>query len=444
MATNTVKMRIQSKYDTYENWIANDPVLLKGEIAIASFSVDDEHGVSQVLPTVLIKVGDGTKNYSQLPWVSATAADVYDWAKAETKPTYNYTEIQGTPSIGNGTVTIKKNGTTVGSFNLNDGTAKEINIEVDESDTNTTYTFATGDAAGEIKVTPSEGEPTSVKVNGWDTKQNVLENGDVTKALLAADVQTSLGKADTALQAGALADYSTTAAMNSAIEGAVTEHNSSDTAHADIRALITDLSQDLENLGNVLTLGGAGPVESRPASGEKGEVYLATDTGKEYVYDGTAWVEFGAADHITKAQADGYYDAKGTAQGLVNALAATYAGAANKTPTSIKQINGKIEVTYADINIGINQVNGLQDALDGKEAAGTAASLIAGLDVADAAVEGQYVSSVQETDGKIAVTRKALPVVNAGKLMFGGTEVFNANQSTDVNITIIDCGDSSN
>lgn len=441
MATNTVKLKIQSKYDTYENWVANNPVLLKGEIAIASFTAQDESGVSQVLPTLLIKVGDGTNNYNALPWVSATAADVYDWAKAETKPSYNYSEIQGTPSIGNGTVTIKKNGVAVGSFNLNDGSAKEIDITVDESDTNTTYTFATGEAAGKIKVTPSEGESYEVAVAGWDGKQDKLTAGSVSKELLAADVQSSLDKADSALQADALADYAT----DSDVSNAINTHNSDETAHSDIRQLITNLQNNLSNLGNVLSLKGVGTFEDRPEAGTKqGEVYIATDTNKEYIWNGTAWEEFGAGDHLTKAQADGYYDAKGAAQALVNTLNGTFAGAASKTPTSITQTNGKVTVVYEDIAIGMSQVTGLSEALEGKENAGTAQGLINALNVEDAAVDNQYVSAVSESKGKISVTRKAFPTPNDGKLMFGGVEIFSANSAEDVNITIIDCGDSTN
>ena len=40
-----------------------------------------------------MKVGDGVHTFSQLNWFQAVAADVYDWAKASTKPTYNSTEI---------------------------------------------------------------------------------------------------------------------------------------------------------------------------------------------------------------------------------------------------------------------------------------------------------------------------------------------------------------
>ena len=63
----------------------------------------------------------------------------------------------------------------------------------------------------------------------------------------------------------------------------------------------------------------------------------------------------------------------------------------------------------------VQKVNLIQGELDGLN--GGAGSIttqitnaLAGLDVEDAAVEGQYVSSVAEVDGKVVVTRAALPV----------------------------------
>lgn len=95
-----LKTRIALKYDTYANWQSNNPVLLAGEIAIATIpsgtSVPTKSGREmQDLPNVVMKVGNGSANYNDLPFVSALAADVYDWAKAAVKPTYAASEIQG-------------------------------------------------------------------------------------------------------------------------------------------------------------------------------------------------------------------------------------------------------------------------------------------------------------------------------------------------------------
>ena len=95
MAEKNLNVRISLKYDTYANWIANNPVLKVGEMALCTVPTEDIHGVSTELPAVLAKVGDGVSTYSTLPFLSAKAADVYSWAKAANKPTYSASEITG-------------------------------------------------------------------------------------------------------------------------------------------------------------------------------------------------------------------------------------------------------------------------------------------------------------------------------------------------------------
>lgn len=93
MAEKTLVTRVQQKYDTYENWTTKNPVLKKGELAICTIQTNtgDIHNA----PSLMVKVGDGTSNYNSLKFVSGLAADVYAWAKAATKPTYNADEISG-------------------------------------------------------------------------------------------------------------------------------------------------------------------------------------------------------------------------------------------------------------------------------------------------------------------------------------------------------------
>lgn len=87
-----------------------------------------------------------------------------------------------------------------------------------------------------------------------------------------------------------------------------------------------------------------------------------------------------------------------------------------------------LKTTVGNANSGLVQkVNALQSELDGLS--GGAGSIttqienaIGTLDVADAAVAGQYVSSISETDGKINVTRAALPDY---------TEVYDAKGAAD-------------
>lgn len=111
-----LKTKIALKQNTYEYWIngeGKDYIPLYGEVCFCEIpspnAENPNNGSSEATnpPTVLFKVGTakrdengdwvtGTaKKFSELKWVSALAADVYDWAKAATKPTYAAAEITG-------------------------------------------------------------------------------------------------------------------------------------------------------------------------------------------------------------------------------------------------------------------------------------------------------------------------------------------------------------
>jgi hypothetical protein len=78
MATEQIlNARIQLKYDTLANWNASTFKLKKGEIALVEVPVVE----GTTLQPVMFKVGVGDKEFSELDWVSAKAADVYSWAK---------------------------------------------------------------------------------------------------------------------------------------------------------------------------------------------------------------------------------------------------------------------------------------------------------------------------------------------------------------------------
>ena len=78
MADHTLNTRIKLKYDTYANWVSNNPKLLSGEVAIAYVETEHDTAVTnfQNIPNVVLKVGDGEHYYNDLKFVSALAADV--------------------------------------------------------------------------------------------------------------------------------------------------------------------------------------------------------------------------------------------------------------------------------------------------------------------------------------------------------------------------------
>lgn len=99
MANTAFNTRIKLKYDTLANWTTNKAkVLLQGEVGLC-YVPAVTNGTTTTAPTVLFKVGDGTTTWENLPWGSGLAADVYDWAKAAAKPSYDYSEIKNTPTM---------------------------------------------------------------------------------------------------------------------------------------------------------------------------------------------------------------------------------------------------------------------------------------------------------------------------------------------------------
>lgn len=105
MADHVLETKIQLRYGTYSQWMNSDVILMQGEAAICAFP---NNRVIETLsnsrpentpPAIGIKIGDGTHYFSELPWVQAIAADVYNWAKASYKPSYSAQEIEGLQSF---------------------------------------------------------------------------------------------------------------------------------------------------------------------------------------------------------------------------------------------------------------------------------------------------------------------------------------------------------
>lgn len=134
----------------------------------------------------------------------------------------------------------------------------------------------------------------------------------------------------------------------------------------------------------------------------KGDV--VTYNAKEYVYDGTTWRELGD---------ESSFAVKG----------------------SIKNAD-----IAADAAIEQSKIAGLTGALAAKATPADITTAIGNLDVADAAVSGQLVSAVVETDGKIAVSRRALvaddiPEIAQSKVTGLGTALAGKQDTVTFNTT---------
>ena len=93
MATKILQTRVQLKYDTLANWLNSTFIPLSGEVCIATVPTGTTTSGVVKPPATLAKIGDGTNKFSDLPWLQAVSSDIYEWAKAAEKPTYNASEI---------------------------------------------------------------------------------------------------------------------------------------------------------------------------------------------------------------------------------------------------------------------------------------------------------------------------------------------------------------
>lgn len=217
----TLNTRIQLKYDTYENFTTNNPVLKAGEVAIAT--VPTGGSLQQVTPpAVVIKVGDGTSEYNDLPFASALAADVYAWAKKSSLAVSDVPNITTAKVTDFATATDARIDTKINAIDATvNATAGQFITGITQTDGKITavtsatipaapeYTIVAGSTAGTITL-EKNGEPvagaTNIKVNGWDAlvaevdEKYVKPASGIPATDLASAVQSNLTAASTAVQ----------------------------------------------------------------------------------------------------------------------------------------------------------------------------------------------------------------------------------------------------
>lgn len=513
MATKTLNTRIKLKYDTLANWTSANPVLLAGEVAVVS--VPTGGSLQQVTPPAIVfKVGDGTTKFNTLPYASGLAADVYAWAKAATKPSYTAGEV-GADAAGTAADLIGGLDVTdsaVGGQYVSAVSQVDGKIQVTRASLPTVnipeYTLQAGDEEGTIELLKDGAVVgTAIEVTGWTelvaevAAKYVKPAGGIPKTDLASDVQTSLGKADTAVQSGDLgalatkdtiveADITGTISTSkisglgalatantvtqSQVEGlSAALAGKADTTTVDgINGRLTTAEGEIDTLqGQIGGLTGAmhfkGVLEELPgdlSSYNSGDVivvgqveYVCVDNEGE-----KSWYELGdEGSYLTKTEASSTYvpqtrtvngkaltanislaagdvgaDPAGTAAGLIAALdmAAVSVGA-GETISSISQADGVVAVSKQSIQIAQSQVSGLSTALDGKQDA---------LTFSDSAVSNQYVTSVVNNDGTVTTTKKQIayseisgtPAIPAAKTFAAGTGLSVTDQSNKVTYNI--------
>ena len=147
--------RIILKNDTLAAFNDSTFIPKKGEMLLASIDAVQHNG--QVVPTYLIKVGDGEHKFSELTYAAAQAADVYAWAKAASvslNPTSEKLEFKDAAGIPiAGTAVDLSHFASDDALAALDAEVEGLSNRIDAIDTDTKYVFSIVNNNLQIQVT---------------------------------------------------------------------------------------------------------------------------------------------------------------------------------------------------------------------------------------------------------------------------------------------------
>lgn len=89
--TKTIAVQYKLRGDTLANLEAKNAIYAVNEPIVVLIPADTDAGTKAA---TLLKLGDGTTAFNDLPYITALAGDVPEWAKAATKPVYEAKEIK--------------------------------------------------------------------------------------------------------------------------------------------------------------------------------------------------------------------------------------------------------------------------------------------------------------------------------------------------------------
>lgn len=295
---------------------------------------------------------------------SMPASDVYDWAKAETKPTYTYSEV-GAASSGHGhSVVTSGTSTTSGGF-MSQADKKKLD----------------GIAAG---ATANVGTITGIKMNGSSKgSSGVVDLGTVITAH-----QDISGKADKSATVSNVAYDSTNAKITKTINGTTSDVVTVSTLKSALGSMpasdvyawakaSTKPSYSASEVGAIATTskganGGVAELDSTgkvpssqlpsfvddvleyassssfPTTGESGKIYIAKDTNKTYRWSGTAYVEISPSLALGETSSTAYRGDRGKT--AYDHSQSTHART-DATKTESSSTNGNIKINGTETTV---------------------------------------------------------------------------------------------
>lgn len=197
-------------------------------------------------------------------------------------------------------------------------------------------------------VTGGSGADDAIQINVTSDTHKVsasVKNGSLTKAMLASDVQTSLGKADSAVQ--------------SVATGSANGNISVDGTDVPVKGLASAAFETVDNLN------ATAQTKAETEAGKVKTELLGNETD-----DDTKKTIYGAIAAANTAKSD----AIAAAQSKIEALDVNDSAVSGQFVTAVSEADGKISVSRAALAesdipaLSISKITNLQDTLDGKQA----------------------------------------------------------------------------
>ena len=417
----SVKSRIALKIDTWDNWqkdAAKSLVLHAGEVAFVQMGTVPPIGTDKPANgayDVLFKVGDGTSAFKDLPWGSAKAADVYDWAKVSSA---NSVEI----SYGSGENAKKS---TLSEFLQAFETYKTSNDQAISGINGTLQTLSGkvegleglvgGDAnfATKDDVSKAVGDAKKELVGSSNTTGVVSTIKEASAQAIAAQSTADEAKTKATENAEEIATLKTK--VNTDLEGRVAALEADDTTK-------TYVDEELKKKVDTSTYNAKMQAIDAKDSEQDGKLItlIGSDTGKS--------ARTIAAEETAKivAGADAAYD---TLKEVADWIKSDTTGAA-KMNSDIADNAAAIEVLNGDVNTAGSVAKAVADEATARARAITNA--IDALDMTELSVgAGETIKTVKQADGKVSATKQTISITKSQIPDFKDSDYATADHNHD-------------